>query len=179
MWCPNQECADAVENGVPGEFREGIIACPICGAGLVSYLPDWASPPPDENVEWVYCLTVGDVSLLPQMRAMLDSAGVQYFVKDEGVQHLVGLGTVALGFNPLTGPPVLMVATGDLERAIEALGELKEAIQNGPGTAPPAPVASSQQTPSSCIKCGKALEMSEGDDPLTACYHCGWPLGSV
>jgi hypothetical protein len=178
MWCPNQECPDAIENGAPGEFREGIIRCPLCDAGLVSYLPEWAGTPPERaDVDLVPCLTVADISLLPQLKAMLDSAEVRYFIKDEGVQNLFGWGTAALGFNPETGPPVLLVEASDLGRAEEALGDLKEAIQKGPGPVPES-VGSSWPAPSSCAKCGKALETSEGDEPLTACYHCGEPLHS-
>jgi len=177
MWCPNQECSDAIENGSPGEFREGITNCPLCGASLVEDMPAWASPPAT-NVEWVPCLTVDQNSFLPQMKAMLDSAGVRYFVRDEGVQHLIGWGTAALGFNPITGAPVIMVEACDLERANEVLREFKDATQNDPG-APPTPVAPSPQPPSACNKCGHALEGSERDDPLTHCYYCGWPLGSA
>jgi len=178
MWCPNQECPDAIENGAPGEFRDGILRCPVCSAGLVTYLPEWADTPRERaEAEWVPCLTIGDIALLPQLKAMLDSAEVRYFIKDEGVQNLFGLGTSALGFNPATGPPVLMVEASDLERAEGALGDLKETIQKGPEPAPE-PEGSPWPAPASCPKCGKALETSEGDEPLTDCYHCGWPLDS-
>lgn len=29
MYCPNPECPDLVASGVPGEYREGIVACPV------------------------------------------------------------------------------------------------------------------------------------------------------
>jgi len=177
MWCPNQDCEDALETGVPAEFREGIAICPLCGSLLVSYPPEWEKPPA-ANLEWVHCLTLGDNSLLPQVKAVLDSAEVRYFVKDDGVQHLIGLGTAALGFNPITGPPVLMVEADDLERAKVLLRDFVGANQDEPRIVP-RPGASPAQSPSRCDECGKALEVGEGDEPLTYCYHCGSPLGSA
>ena len=31
MWCPNQECPDALESGSPAEFVDGMISRPFCG----------------------------------------------------------------------------------------------------------------------------------------------------
>lgn len=35
MFCPNRDCVDFKESGAPGEYREGILVCPRCGARLV------------------------------------------------------------------------------------------------------------------------------------------------
>lgn len=40
MFCPNRDCLDFRESGAPGEYREGIVVCPKCGAHLVPELPD-------------------------------------------------------------------------------------------------------------------------------------------
>ncbi len=40
MYCPNPECADFEETGVPGEYVEGVTVCPFCGSGLVEQMPD-------------------------------------------------------------------------------------------------------------------------------------------
>jgi hypothetical protein len=39
VFCPNRDCPDFRESGVPGEYREGIVVCPKCGARLVSEPP--------------------------------------------------------------------------------------------------------------------------------------------
>ena len=39
MFCPNRECLDFQESGAPGEYREGIVVCPKCGAHLVPEPP--------------------------------------------------------------------------------------------------------------------------------------------
>lgn len=46
MFCPNPQCPDLVESGEPGEYREGILTCPKCGASLV---PEHPSPPEDDQ----------------------------------------------------------------------------------------------------------------------------------
>ena len=116
--------------------------------------------------------------MLPHIKAILDAAGVPYFVQDEGVQHLIGWGTAAFGFNPITGAPVLMVDPADLERVREMLRDLTEkgqpdAAANPWLTQPPF------HQPLACSQCGKALEQSTDDELLTDCYHCGWPLRSA
>ena len=40
MYCPNPECYDFKETGAPGEYVEGVTACPFCGSGLVEQVPD-------------------------------------------------------------------------------------------------------------------------------------------
>ncbi len=39
MYCPNLECPDSRQTGVPGEFVEGVTACPFCGSALVEKMP--------------------------------------------------------------------------------------------------------------------------------------------
>lgn len=46
MWCPNRECPDFVEDGQPGEYRDGIATCPKCGATLV---PEWPPAEPGRS----------------------------------------------------------------------------------------------------------------------------------
>ena len=48
MYCPNRECPDFKETGVPGEYVEGVTVCPFCGASLVEEMPA-ANPPQVQN----------------------------------------------------------------------------------------------------------------------------------
>ena len=41
MYCPNPECLDFIEDGVPGEYLDTVSVCPKCGTRLV------AGPPPE------------------------------------------------------------------------------------------------------------------------------------
>ncbi|MBN1382701.1 MAG: hypothetical protein JXA41_13600 [Deltaproteobacteria bacterium] len=47
MYCPNPECPDFKETGVPGEYVTGVTVCPYCGSYLVEQMPDM-NPPPEQ-----------------------------------------------------------------------------------------------------------------------------------
>jgi len=56
VYCPNRECPDFAEDGVPGEYVETVTVCPKCGAALVAEFPAWegedepaAGAPEDEG----------------------------------------------------------------------------------------------------------------------------------
>jgi hypothetical protein len=174
MWCPNQECPDVLESGSPGEFVEEMIACPFCGAALVTSLPAWADPAASE-IQLVPVMPIADASWLPRVKERLDAAGVRFRLNDEGVQRLTAWGGAKTGFDPNTGGLVVMVEEGDLERATELLRNLKEEAGLDPGGAPPELTPPAWQ-PSACPQCRKALDASEGDEPLAYCYHCGASL---
>jgi hypothetical protein len=172
MYCPNRECPDAKESGVASEYVDRFTVCPKCGVQLVPSPPAWtvaALAPSSDADALVPCLTVGDASLLPHIKAVLRAAGVPHLVKNEGVQHLVGWGTAAFGFNPITGPPVVMVERSQLDRAKALLEEVAQASA----------ASITIPTPSRCVHCGRALEAEDGDAALAHCYHCGWPLQSA
>ena len=40
MYCPNRECPDFKQTGVPGEFVEDVTVCPFCGSALVKEMPE-------------------------------------------------------------------------------------------------------------------------------------------
>lgn len=174
MWCPNQECPDALEMGSPGEFVEGMIACPFCGSSLVPDLPAWADPAASE-VRLVPVMPITDASWLPRVKERLDAAGVRFRLDKEGVQRPTRWSGAAPGFDPNAGGLVVMVEEGDLERATEQLRNLKEEAGLDPSGAPPELTAPAWQ-PAACPQCGKALEAGEGDEPLAYCYHCGASL---
>jgi uncharacterized Zn finger protein (UPF0148 family) len=49
MYCPNPECPDFQETGVPGEYVGGVTVCPFCESRLVDQMPDMN--PPVEKAE--------------------------------------------------------------------------------------------------------------------------------
>lgn len=124
MWCPNPRCDDAGLDGAPFPYDNEVTACPTCGETLVDTPPaPWQRPLEDEVT--LRELTVPHDSLLPVVKAMLESSGVRYFIKDEGVQSLIGIGGLVTGYNPVTGAPVLVVAPEDYEAAVEILREVE------------------------------------------------------
>ena len=181
MYCPNPKCPDATETGVPAEYRAGISACPICNSALVASPPDLTidgDSTTADSADLVPCVTVGDASLLPYIKSILDGAGVPYLVKNEGVQHWIGWGTALLGFNPITGPPIVMVEASQKDEATALLAEIPHACEDREGvsdvTAP-----ETRATHSVCGHCGGSLDTEIEDAVLSHCYHCGWPVQSA
>ena len=62
--------------------------------------------------------------------SLLEDAGIRYATKAVGVQDLFGAGRAGLGYNPVTGPPEILVRPEDASRAREMLdlqpGEISE-----------------------------------------------------
>ncbi len=133
MWCPNLRCDDAGLDGAPFPYDNEVTTCPTCGATLVDTPPPpWHRPAEDDAL---LCeLAVPHDSLLPVLKAMLESSGVRYFIKNEGVQSLIGIGGLVTGYNPVTGAPVLVVGPDDYDAATEILREVEQAYRT-----PPAP----------------------------------------
>ena len=44
MYCPNRECPDFQDDGVPGEYVDTVSVCPKCGAALVAEWPPARAP---------------------------------------------------------------------------------------------------------------------------------------
>lgn len=177
MFCPNRECPDLETNGLPAMFTAAVSACPACGSTLVASVPSWATPSTHEG-SCVPCMTLANAALLPHVKGILDGAGVRYFVKNDLLQNLLGWGTVGLGYSNVFGPPVVMVDATQLDLARRLLRSLDAPSPTGPGSLVP-PSGAATDEPSRCSHCGNELEADGSDEPLTHCYHCGWPLQSA
>jgi hypothetical protein len=76
-----------------------------------------------------YAVTVfesGHEGLIALAKSMLDEANIQYVVKGEGVENLLGVGVMGTGFNPVTGAIQIQVLEEKAEEARELLKDLKE-----------------------------------------------------
>jgi len=121
----------------------------------------------------VPCLTLYQAALVPHAKAMLDSVGIPYFVKNDAVQNLVGWGTLG-GFNPIVGAPVVMVPESSLEQARAILRELEGGEQQSPNES-----RSVASRAAFCAQCNRSLDTDDEDeDELVHCFHCGSPLRS-
>jgi hypothetical protein len=118
MFCP--ECG--------GEYREGFLECADCGVPLVAKLPE-PEEVPDEKL--VTLLRTGDVNELAFAEAVLTDADIPFVKKGEGVQDLFALGRVGMGFNPITGPILLLVPEEHAEEAARLLAESEQAELDG------------------------------------------------
>jgi hypothetical protein len=97
MFCP--KCG--------GEFREEFTRCAECDVALTHEPP--GEPMIDEEDELVPVLRTGDPLVVALAKSLLDGAGIDFFVKGEGIQDLFAFGRVGTGFNPITGPAEFQV----------------------------------------------------------------------
>ncbi len=79
MWCPKCE----------SEYREGFTECPVCHVPLLETLET------DETAEPVFLLRVQDQKELSQAKALLDGAGIPYFLKEPGGGEFLRIATGA------------------------------------------------------------------------------------
>jgi hypothetical protein len=83
-----------------------------------------------ENLDSEKLVTVfksGNEALIALAKSILDEANIQYLVKNEGVQDLLGIGVFGTGFNPITGPVQIQVLPGDSDYAAALLGDVSSA----------------------------------------------------
>lgn len=60
------------------------------------------------------------------VKSILDEAGIEYSVKGEGIQDLIGAGIFGVGFNPITGPVEFLVLEENAEYAKELLKNVED-----------------------------------------------------
>jgi hypothetical protein len=89
------------------------------------------TPPPDNpDVHLVTVFESGDPALIPLVRSLLDSAGIPFVTKGEGIQDLFGWGRMPGGFSVVAGPVTFQVDEEDAEEARALLEDLNESNQN-------------------------------------------------
>jgi len=78
----------------------------------------------NENLVTVFAS--GNKAVIGVARSILDDAGIEYLVKNEGVEDLFGVGVLGTGYNILTGPIELQVLEENEKEARELLKDLSE-----------------------------------------------------
>jgi hypothetical protein len=111
MICP--KCGD--------EYQTGIQRCTDCDVDLIEPPPPPPEPPP---LDVVTVLATGDRLRIEMAKSLLDSAGLDYWVKGEGLQDLFGAGRIGSGFNFTIGPILLQVDKKDEATARDVLSEV-------------------------------------------------------
>jgi hypothetical protein len=87
-----------------------------------------------ENLDKEKLITVfksGHEGLIALAKSVLDEAGIEYLVKNEGVQDLMGIGVFGTGFNPITGPVQIQVLPSNEEYAKDLLKNMVENTEIG------------------------------------------------
>ncbi len=131
MYCPNRDCPHAESAGEPAQYRLGIVECSDCGSSLVETEPVW--PPPVEPVEYqefVPVLTLQGAAMVSFVKSLLQSTDIRFFIKNERVQDLFGIGSFGTGFSPITGAPVVFVEPTKADEAAELLAAIEDGFES-------------------------------------------------
>ena len=118
MFCPRCE----------QEYPWHVMVCPTCDVDTVDRLPH-SGPAPAPDAQLVSAFATGDPGLIAVVKSLLDAAGIDYFVRGEGLQGLAGLGQIT-GYSYVFGPAEFWVRAEDTDRVRELLKDLTE---SGPG----------------------------------------------
>lgn len=104
------------------EYIPGIKVCPECQIDLVDELVD-----DTEEYEYLELQTVfgpADASAIAIAKSLLEDEGIPFYVKNEHLQELFGIGRFSTGYNPIFGPELIQVAPEHKERASELLKDI-------------------------------------------------------
>jgi hypothetical protein len=110
MFCP--KCG--------GEFPSQVTTCPRCDVETVDRLP---GPEPAPDLQLVKVFATGDAGLIGLVKSLLESEGVDYLLRGDGLQDLFGFGRVT-SFNYIVGPAEFWVRQADGDRARDLLKDL-------------------------------------------------------
>ncbi len=105
------------------EYVAGIKICSNCQVDLVDSLEDQG----EDVYEYQDLVSVygpADAGAMAIAKSLLEDEGIKYFVKNEILQELLGVGRFNTGYNPIFGPELIQVAPEDAERAAELLKDI-------------------------------------------------------
>jgi hypothetical protein len=81
----------------------------------------------EDKEKLVTVYKTGHHGTIAVIKSILDEAGLEYSVKGEGIQDLIGAGVFGVGFNPITGPVEFQVLEDNVEFAKELLKDVSDA----------------------------------------------------
>ena len=111
MFCPS--CG--------AEYKPEVSVCATCEEPLVADLP----PAPEHpDVKLVPVFRTTNAAVLPVVKSLLDSAGIEYFVQGEGALGLLPIGPMGAVVSRATLAAIVHVKQEDAESVKEVLGEL-------------------------------------------------------
>ncbi len=113
MFCP--KCG--------AEYIENITVCTTCDVPLVTELSHEEEP---GFIKWVTVYATGDPAVISFAKSILQSEGIKYFIRGEGLQDLFAGGRLGTGFNPVIGPVQIQVDEKDVEKAKELLNQIEQ-----------------------------------------------------
>jgi hypothetical protein len=116
MYCPNPDCPHAQRTGEAAEYRQGVTQCQDCGSTLVEAHPESQAIAYER---FVPVFEIPSAGLLPFVESLLQSSGMQFFVK--------GIGS---GFDFVSGPVKVYVEPDRADEARELLADVSAAPED-------------------------------------------------
>ena len=114
MYCPECEA----------EYRQGIVECPDCDVALVEALP----PADHPESRFVPVFETAEVALLPLVKSLLASAGIEFMVQGDEALGILPIGRFGGGFTAQGHGLAAMVHVEEqrADDALELLAPLRE-----------------------------------------------------
>ena len=122
MFCP--DCG--------AEYRPEFSECADCGVALVVTLPVEEGPDPDAKIVQVF--RTSDAMLLPIVKSLLESAGIEYFVQGDEALGLFPVGAMGSSVSRSSlaaGGAIVHVFERYVETVRQLLTEVREAEDMG------------------------------------------------
>ena len=119
MFCP--DCG--------AEYRPEFTECAECGVSLVNALPAEERPDPDSKTVPVF--RTSDAMLLPIVKSLLESAGIEYFVQGEEALGLLPVGAMGSSVARASVGAIIHVFDRDAAIVRELLTEVGETEDSG------------------------------------------------
>ena len=113
MFCPN--CGEKYEKNKA-----------VCSARKVPLKKGVSNVEKQQRIKFITVYQTGDYGFLAFAKSILQSEGIPYYFKGEGLQDLDGAGRLGTGFNPLFGPVEIQVDENDAEKAREILEQIEQ-----------------------------------------------------
>jgi hypothetical protein len=80
----------------------------------------------EDKEKLVTVFKTGHHGTIAVIKSILDEAGLEYSVKGEQIQDLIGAGVFGIGYNPITGPVEFQVLEDNVEYAKELLKDVSD-----------------------------------------------------
>jgi hypothetical protein len=80
----------------------------------------------EDKEKLVTVYKTGHHGTIAVIKSILDEAGIEFSVKGEGIQDLIGAGIFGVGYNPITGPVEFQVLEDNAEYARDLLKDVDD-----------------------------------------------------
>jgi hypothetical protein len=95
------------------EYRDGYTQCASCDVALIEPVVQAAQP----QIELVKVYESGNAAIIPLVESLFDDAAIEYMVKNETIQDMIGGGRLGVSYNFLLGPVYFFVHPDDADEA--------------------------------------------------------------